>query len=519
MPLRVERGCLVCHGSPAGGPDIAGYRRKGYREGQLGGAISVTLPMADAMARIRETAIVQIFVIVGIVGVSLVVIYRLSRRLVTDPLQRLVAVTTGIGAGRLEVPPGELELLHRSRELGVVAVVEGMARSLRELLGSLEAKVAERTRELQQANRRQSQFLAVSALADLKGIDLLMAPVAGLPLVLVDPLRVTQVLMNLVGNALKFTPEGGRVTVTARLLAGSTRAAAWAWPWPAAWWSCTADASGWRTPRAAAVSSGSPCRRRPSPRMMRRTEPMPGSKRILVVDDDAKILKAVGEALRQEGYGVLTAQMGATALELCRQQPPDLVVLDVMMPGIDGFEVCTRLRAAGSQVPILILSARGDETDKVVGFRLGADDYLTKPFSLSELVLRVRAILRRTGSAGAAAPTDRLRAGDLEMDRATHRVTIGGASVELTPRKFQTLWLLATHPGHLFSREALLQRVWQSDYAADQAAVTVCLRRLREKIERNPGHPDHIRTVWGIGYKYEPSGGRPGRPGRAAGRK
>ncbi len=229
------------------------------------------------------------------------------------------------------------------------------------------------------------------------------------------------------------------------------------------------------------------------------------AKQILVADDDPKILKVVGEALKLEGYQVVTAVNGNAALQVCRQSAPDLIILDITMPGLDGLEVVHKLRTHGSQVPILILSARGDETDRVVGFRLGADDYLTKPFSISELVLRVRAILRR---AGAPAPVpiatpDRISAGDLVIDRVAHQVTVRGTCVELTPLEFKLLWLLASNPGQVFSRDHLLERVWQSEYEGDQAAVTVYIRRLREKIERNPGDPEHIKTVWGIGYKFD----------------
>lgn len=232
---------------------------------------------------------------------------------------------------------------------------------------------------------------------------------------------------------------------------------------------------------------------------------MPGSKQILVVDDDPKILKVVGEALRQESYQVVTAPDGETALQVCRQHPLDLLVLDVTMPGIDGLEVCGRLRAGGSQVPILILSARGDETDRVVGFRLGADDYLTKPFSISELVLRVRAILRRAGGMSPVqASGDRISAGPLEMDRTTHTASVRGETLDLTPREFEMLWLLASHPGQVFSREHLLERIWRSEFDGDQSAVTVYVRRLREKVEKNPSDPAHVKTVWGIGYKFEP---------------
>lgn len=231
---------------------------------------------------------------------------------------------------------------------------------------------------------------------------------------------------------------------------------------------------------------------------------MPTPKHILVADDDPKILKVVGEALRLEGFLVTTAVSGTEVLSLFQQSRPDLVILDVTMPGFDGLEVCSRLRAAGSQVPILILSARGDETDRVVGFRLGADDYVAKPFSISELMLRVRAILRRSaGAQPVAEPSGRIVVGVLEMDRSTHETKMRGEAVDLTPREFNMLWLLATHPGHVFSREHLLEKVWTNDFDGDQSAVTVYIRRLREKLERNPGDPAHIKTVWGIGYKYE----------------
>ncbi len=230
------------------------------------------------------------------------------------------------------------------------------------------------------------------------------------------------------------------------------------------------------------------------------------NKTILVADDDPKILKVVGEALRQEGCRVITATTGEEAIQKCRTHAPDLMVLDVMMPGLDGLEVCGQLRAVGNQVPILILSAKGDETDRVVGFRLGADDYLTKPFSISELVLRVRAILRRTGSPGAvpAISADRVKVGELEMDWTTRQAAMRGQPLSLTPREFEMLWLFASHPGQVFTREVLLERLWDSDFSGDQSAVTVYVRRLREKIEQNPGNPQHLKTVWGLGYKFEP---------------
>jgi DNA-binding response OmpR family regulator len=231
---------------------------------------------------------------------------------------------------------------------------------------------------------------------------------------------------------------------------------------------------------------------------------MASQKRILVVDDDPKILKALDQALRKEGYEVMRAADGEEALSLAREEEPDLIVLDIMLPKLDGFEVCAKIRAL-SNVPILILSARGEEMDKVVGFNVGADDYLTKPFRLSELVLRVRAILRRTAAAAPSLITDGapIRFKEMEINRAARSVTVRAKQVELTPKEFDLLWLLASHPGNVFSREAILQRVWHSDYTGDEAALTVCVRRLREKIEHDPGNPEYIKTIWGIGYKFE----------------
>ncbi|HEY8346117.1 MAG TPA: response regulator transcription factor [Symbiobacteriaceae bacterium] len=227
------------------------------------------------------------------------------------------------------------------------------------------------------------------------------------------------------------------------------------------------------------------------------------SRRILVADDDPMILRALEHALTGEGYEVYLAADGDEALQTARQVQPDLVILDVMLPQVDGLEVCARLRSVSS-VPILILSARGKEQDKIVGFKVGADDYVTKPFSLPELLLRVRAILRRASPSPADAGVEALRFRDIEINRGTRSVTVRGRRVDLTPKEFDLLWLLASHPGHVFSREAILQRVWHSDYTGDEAALTVCVRRLRAKVEPNPGQPEYIKTVWGVGYKFEP---------------
>lgn len=228
------------------------------------------------------------------------------------------------------------------------------------------------------------------------------------------------------------------------------------------------------------------------------------ARRILVVDDDPDIRKAVAHALQQEGYTVYQAVDGEEALKAAGRLRPDLVILDVMLPHIDGFEVCARIRSVSS-VPILLLSARNQEMDMVVGFNVGADDYLTKPFHMSELLLRVRAILRRAGAAPAqpSVPEQALQFKDLEINRANRSVVVRGRPVILTPREFDLLWFLASHPGHVFSRQAILQRVWHSDYTGDEAALTVCVRRLREKIEANPGKPEYIKTIWGVGYKFD----------------
>ncbi|MFZ5826222.1 MAG: response regulator transcription factor [Bacillota bacterium] len=229
---------------------------------------------------------------------------------------------------------------------------------------------------------------------------------------------------------------------------------------------------------------------------------MTAVRQILVADDDPKILKMIEHALRHEGYEVLRAADGEEALSMALQHRPDMVILDVMMPKLDGFAVCGRIRAS-SPVPILMLTARGEDMDKVVGFNMGADDYLTKPFNIHELVLRVKAILRRSTTL----PESRiLRFGHLEINKSTRTVMVGDKLPDLTPKEFDLLWLMASHPGHPFTRESLLARVWHGDIPTDQSTVTVCIRRLREKIEENPAEPGFIKTVWGIGYRFDPSG-------------
>ncbi|GBF72560.1 DNA-binding response regulator [Paenibacillus sp. 598K] len=228
------------------------------------------------------------------------------------------------------------------------------------------------------------------------------------------------------------------------------------------------------------------------------------NERILVADDDSNITDVCRRYLEREGYLVTTAKDGLEALELWRHHAPDLIVLDLMMPHRDGWEVCNEIRQT-ADVPIVMLTARGEEQDRLMGLTIGADDYMTKPFSPRELVLRVRAILRRmryvqTASATAAEHT--IRYEGLAIDVAKRKVEIGGQSIDLTVTEFDMLYLLASHPGQVFSRTQILSKVWDFSYEGDTTTVTVHIRRLREKIESNPSEPRYIKTVWGIGYKF-----------------
>lgn len=228
-------------------------------------------------------------------------------------------------------------------------------------------------------------------------------------------------------------------------------------------------------------------------------------KKILVVDDEEDIKKVIEHRLLRDGYRIITASDGEEAMWLFHREQPELVVLDLMLPKIDGFEVCRLIREK-SDVPIIILSARTDELDRLLGFRMGGDDYMTKPFSPSELALRVKAIFRRMPSLESykenkMAP-DTLKQKGLEINPGSHLVTIDGKEIPLTPKEFKLLWLLASQPDYVFSREQLLDRIWDSDYVKDADNVTVMVSRLREKIEKNPSKPDYIKTVWGVGYKF-----------------
>jgi DNA-binding response OmpR family regulator len=223
--------------------------------------------------------------------------------------------------------------------------------------------------------------------------------------------------------------------------------------------------------------------------------------RVLVVDDDPTVREVVVTYLRANRHDVDEAEDGERALTLMREHPADLVVLDLMLPGIDGLEVCRRLRR-NSNVPVIMLTALGDETDRVVGLEQGADDYVTKPFSPRELVLRVDSVLRRAGEQAFAAPPRTVVDGDLVVDSARHVATLAGVGLALTTREFDLLRYLLTHPGIAFSREQLLSDVWGWSFG-DQSTVTVHVRRLREKVEQDPTRPVRLVTVWGVGYRWE----------------
>ena len=225
--------------------------------------------------------------------------------------------------------------------------------------------------------------------------------------------------------------------------------------------------------------------------------------RVLVVDDDATVADVVTRYLQREGFEVETVGDGAAAVERATADPPALVVLDLMLPGMDGLEVCRRLRSL-APIPIVMLTARGDEDDRVVGLELGADDYVSKPFSPRELTARVRSVLRRAREplAPGGLPSV-LRADGIEVDTTMREARVRGAVAALTAREFDLLVHLMRHPREVFRRQELLERVWGYAFG-DTSTVTVHVRRLREKVEADPAEPRHILTVWGVGYRFEP---------------
>jgi DNA-binding response OmpR family regulator len=223
---------------------------------------------------------------------------------------------------------------------------------------------------------------------------------------------------------------------------------------------------------------------------------------VLVVDDEPIVRDVVVRYLRREGFTTLESADGDDARRLIETDEPGLVVLDVMLPGTDGLELCRWIRAR-SGLPVILLTARGEEADRIVGLELGADDYVTKPFSPRELVARVRTVLRRS-NATPAAPPDRLAIGELVVDGSSRELARAGEPVALTAREFDLLWFLANHPRRVFSRDQLMDRVWGYRAALDTGTVTVHVRRLREKIETDPSRPSHLQTVWGVGYRFDP---------------
>lgn len=225
--------------------------------------------------------------------------------------------------------------------------------------------------------------------------------------------------------------------------------------------------------------------------------------KILVVDDDKHILDLLTYALEREDYSVFTARSGDKAFEQAVILKPDLIILDVMLPGQDGYSICRALRAdeRTQSIPVIMLSARGEELDRVLGLELGADDYVTKPFSVRELVARVKARLRRREPV--AEERTQLVVGTLTLDGERLTVSVGEARQKLTPREFELLWYLARHPGRVFSREYLLKRIWGYDFAGDSRTVDVHIRYIRRKIEQLPGAPRCIETVRGMGYRFK----------------
>jgi len=225
---------------------------------------------------------------------------------------------------------------------------------------------------------------------------------------------------------------------------------------------------------------------------------MSKQKDILVVEDEDNIREVIGRYLEREGFNVREAADGYAALDAISEQEPDLIVMDLMLPGIDGLTL-TRQVQQKSGTPIIILTARGDTSDRIRGLDWGADDYLPKPFSPRELVSRIHAVLRRVGEA----TVSEIAFGEVTMTHSSRQVEVSGQLVPLTAREFDLLWFMADHPSQVFSRENLLDNVWGSDFSGDPSTVTVHMRHLREKVEQDPSAPRHLVTVWGVGYRFD----------------
>jgi len=228
------------------------------------------------------------------------------------------------------------------------------------------------------------------------------------------------------------------------------------------------------------------------------------TKSILVVDDEDTIREVIRRYLERDGFAVREAADGYAALEAIQDGPPDLIVLDLMLPGVDGLSITQQLRER-HRIPIIMLTAKGETSDRIRGLDLGADDYMAKPFSPQELVSRVKAVLRRSSEAAPlpGLPGQVLEFDDLRLDEASRAVTLDGRDIPLTTKEFDLLWFFARHPHQVFTRTQLLDHVWGYEFYGDPSTVTVHIRRLREKIERDPSQPRYVLTVWGIGYKFE----------------
>ena len=227
--------------------------------------------------------------------------------------------------------------------------------------------------------------------------------------------------------------------------------------------------------------------------------------RVLVVDDEKLLVKGIKFNLENDGYQVDTAYDGAQALSMVREQKYDIIILDLMLPEVNGLEVCRKIRE-NSNVPVIMLTAKSEGVDKLIGFEYGADDYVTKPFDILELKARIRALLRRAGSQPAAdLQDDQIKVGDLLIDTAQRSVFKNGRATDLTAKEFDLLVMLARNPGRVFSREGLLSVVWGEDYPGDIRTVDVHVRRLREKLETDDANPEYILTKWGVGYYFKPN--------------
>jgi two-component system phosphate regulon response regulator PhoB len=230
-------------------------------------------------------------------------------------------------------------------------------------------------------------------------------------------------------------------------------------------------------------------------------------KKILVIEDEIDLIKLLKYNLEKEGFKVAFTTNGSLALAEVRREMPDMIILDLMLPGVDGLEVCRQLRRndSFSRVPVLIISAKSEETDRVIGLEIGADDYVTKPFGMREVIARVRALLRRNEPLEPAQKS-KVQRGDIVIDPLAHAVTIGGRSIELSALEFRLLHHLALHPGMVFSRDQLLDRVWGNDRSVTPRSVDVYIRRIREKIELAPANPSYLQTVHGVGYRFAVNG-------------